>query len=752
MAFAALLLWLWAAVPLATGARTLYLRDVFSTHLPAKAFGAEQLRHGSVPAFDPTWGLGMPFRGNPNNLPLYPGNLLYLVLPLWSAFNLHYALHWLLAALGMALLARELGQSRGAALVAALTYAGSGWLLSLLSFANILAVAAWWPFVLAFAARGGRRGVALAGIACGLALLGGEPITTALALGPLLLVAWSRHGLKKGLLSSFAIGLLGLVIALPQIVASARVVSFSTRVAIGSPNDAGRFHLGGARFLELLSPFPFGLPWDLGKDAYWSWDGQLGLPYIFSIYFGIVGLWLAALALRRHKLFAFAAVLGLLLAWTGGMSGDLLVRLSSGIARYPEKFLLWPALALPLLAGWGFERAVSERLWRSAAIGAALLAAGAAAVVAAAHPLSAWLAEGRVQPDYVDQAPSARIVAWTLALLLAAALLAFAAFAARRRWRAGVAFAQLLSLLPLAGLVATAPVSAFRPSDWADRFPPGTLLATSGITGQMRSGASLGNEELLRYVDLARLRAFDLGPTAGAQRGWGYPLAADLVGLHSPLTDLVLLNLESLSHQAVGNWLRVYGVSAVVSDSVLGAPTVRAVATRKRFGGTSVLYLVRDPAPAVWWPHSVTPAGDPIAALRAVGRSADPVADLIVSRPVEHHPGARVRLLRSTPERIEVEVSGEGGVLALRRTYQPLYRAFAAGRELRTLPVSLSLLGVEVPPGTHRVRIEVSSLPEKLAGLAALLAVAAALFVAWRSPREVGSLAPSMRPSPPVQP
>ena len=105
-------LWLWIALPLALGRRTLYYRDVFATHLPLKAFGAAELRRGSIPAFNPTWGLGQAFRGNPNALAFYPGNVLYLALPFWSAFNLHYALHWLLAALAMRALALALGQGR----------------------------------------------------------------------------------------------------------------------------------------------------------------------------------------------------------------------------------------------------------------------------------------------------------------------------------------------------------------------------------------------------------------------------------------------------------------------------------------------------------------------------------------------------------------------------------------------------------------------------------------------------------------
>src|SRR5579863_1644620 len=122
VAFLALIAWAWVVAPVATGSRTFFFRDVFTTHLPLKAFGAQELNAGRIPAINPTWGLGQPFRGNPNALPFYPGNLLYLVLPFWSAFNLHYGLHWLLAALTMAYLARILGLGWTGALIAALTY------------------------------------------------------------------------------------------------------------------------------------------------------------------------------------------------------------------------------------------------------------------------------------------------------------------------------------------------------------------------------------------------------------------------------------------------------------------------------------------------------------------------------------------------------------------------------------------------------------------------------------------------------
>jgi hypothetical protein len=151
-----------------------------------------------------------------------------------------------------------------------------------------------------------------------------------------------------------------------------------------------------------------------------------------------------------------------------------------------------------------------------------------------------------------------------------------------------------------------------------------------------------------------------------------------------------------------------------------------------RFGGTSRFLAVRDPAPSAWWPRSVTAARSAGQAFQYVSRAPDPVADVIAARPVAHHPGARVSIHEETPDRIAIDVWGDGGLLVLRRAFQPLYMATAGGRPLPTLPVNLSLLGVEVPPGSHRVWVEVGYGPEALAGGIAVLAFLGALVMAWR--------------------
>jgi len=92
---------------------------------------------------------------------------------------------------------------------------------------------------------------------------------------------------------------------------------------------------------------------------------------------------------------------------------------------------------------------------------------------------------------------------------------------------------------------------------------------------------------------------------------------------------------------------------------------------------------------------------------------------------------ARITLGEESPDRLEVDVWGDGGLLVLRRAFQPLFKASAGGRPLPILPVNLSLLGVEVPPGNHRVWIEVGAGPEILAGGIAILAFLTALVMAF---------------------
>lgn len=444
---AVLLVWVAAALPLASGVRTVYLRDVFDVHVPLFAWGAESLAAGEIPAFEPARGLGQPYRGNPQALPFYPGRLAFLVLPFWSAVGLHYVGHWLLAALGIAWLVRRLGGDGRQALLAALTYGGSGWMLTALGFAHAVVVAAWWPWALAAVVASGGRAVAGGGLAVGLALLGGEPILA--ALGALLLLALAAlvHGRWRGPLRAALILGAGGLVAAPQLVATWRILPESARAA--GALSAGDHALAPGRLLELLLPLPWGEPAALG-DHGWSAPFTSEFPLIYSLYLGIATLPLVLGALRRERgpgtqsersadpagapdgagpradvpraaaplagaepasppsrppvaassssppavgptsqrplavLLAAFAVAGYLLAWLGGVWPEL-AALASWF-RYPEKLLFWPALTLPLVAAFGLGRVTPGRWPVGTRVPAALLLAAALALVAVRGP------------------------------------------------------------------------------------------------------------------------------------------------------------------------------------------------------------------------------------------------------------------------------------------------------------------------------------------------------------------------------
>jgi hypothetical protein len=736
----ALSLWAWICLPAIAGRRTFFLRDVFTTHLVLKAFGARELAAGRIPAVDPAWGLGQPFRGNPNALPYYPGNLLYLLFPFWSAFNLHYALHWLLALFAMLALARGLGQGPPGALLAGITYAGSGWMLSALSFYNLLTVAAWWPLVLLGAVRGGRRGIALGGLACGLALLGGEPVAAALGLVPLLVAAISGHGGKRGFATATAIGALGAAVALPQLVALLEVLPSTVRGGLGmTARQAADYALHPWRLIELFLPFPFGRPTWIGPQGVWAVHVLPSVPLFLTLYPGVVGLWLAGIVARRHRAWAALAAAGLLLAILGGAWGPALARLSFGLFRFPEKFLFLFALSLPLLAGWGLEEAFAARGWRRAAMAAGTLSLALAVVLKLLTPGLLAAAAPRLASAARETALAllaAQLGAWALALAVAGAALAGAASAAGRCRPALVAALQLAALAQLWPLVVTDRTAPYRqPAAWA-RSLQATLGHPPAALDELTVAPHWRPEPPYRFPTgphavAERVKAADLGPAPGLLHGLTYPLAPDLEGMQTLPFHRMLSPLPRRGWPERALWMRLTGVEAAVLFEEPGVPDLSLVDRAERHGVESRLYAVRDPAPLAWWPRRTVVAADPAAAREAVVEAADPLGTAVVPRPVLQGPG-QVVAISSAPDRIELDVEGAAGIVAVRRAWLPLYRAEAEGRALPTMPVDLVLLGVAVPPGRHRVVITISAWPEWIAGGIALLALGWVGGVLWR--------------------
>jgi hypothetical protein len=734
------LLWLAAAAPFLLGQRSLLLRDVVTSHLPLKHFGAERLAAGEIPATNPGWALGQAFRGDPNALAYYPGNVLYLFLPFFPAFNLHYFAHLLVAFFGMRALARAYGQDDASATLAGIAYAGSGYLATAMSFYNLIAVAAWTPVALAALVRGGRRGALAAGLAAGMLLLAGEPVTAALVAPLALFVALERWGWRRGSKLALAAGALALLVALPQIVASARALPHAFRFQHGVPvAQAATNALPPARLLELLLPLPWGAISRPPPDAHWATALSPWPPYIHSLHFGVVAAALLLFALRARRRWALAAALPLALAGLAGLSPEWTSKLTLGLFRYPQKLLLPFTVAAALLAGWGLAAARARR--RAGGAAHALALAGALLVTfAAAGALARERFAARLGALFAPDAPEplllAQAVAWSVALLVAGALLLLAALALARGRVGLLLVAQLAGVAQLAPLVPSDRTAELaRAPAWAAELPAGgrvVSLASLDLPWEPRPPYGIGAH---RAAERRRLDRELLEPAFARLAGLDSPLAPDLAGLSTPLQVLLARALAAADWPARIRWLRRLGVDAVVRDGAGEVPGLRQIAAAERHGVEAELLAVPAPRSFLFRPRRLRVAPTPLAAFHAIARGELGEEEALVARAPAVAQGelGSARLVAARPDELLLEVEGDGGVIGLLRAAHPLWRARIVGGEpLRTAIVDLALLGVEVPPGTHRVRLWIPAWPERLALALALLAAAGALAaLAW---------------------
>ena len=81
--------------------RVFFERDTTLIEIPVKKMTVPLLREGNFALWTDAYGNGQPFLANPKNAVFYPTTWLYLILPLFTAFKLHYLIHVLLGWLGL---------------------------------------------------------------------------------------------------------------------------------------------------------------------------------------------------------------------------------------------------------------------------------------------------------------------------------------------------------------------------------------------------------------------------------------------------------------------------------------------------------------------------------------------------------------------------------------------------------------------------------------------------------------------------
>jgi hypothetical protein len=619
------------------------LRDITFQVQPWLFFLRHEMRAGRLPFWDPHQFSGSPYWSNGSGAPLFPLHLLFAALPLQLGWILLPWLRIVIGGCGAWCLARELGASRPAALLAALVFPLSGMITSFLLFpmGNTHCLVPWVLLAVERLAsgRGSWPGLAAAG---GLQMLGGHPetpvFTALLATVYLLargsarpLAAWGRFVAGWGVAAAIsAIQLLPLFLTLTE---TGKWLHSEAPTPIPAGTTA-------AVLLRLILPDLFGHP------AAGTWWGPFNSAAT-AIYAGALTLPLAAAGLaaarrdRRWRAVAVMTLFSLIAAYyLFGMRQVLILLplIQRGLHHY-LKFGL--ELGLALLAAAGCDRWLAGR-------GRGLLA-GAGLVLGLLAVAWVWLGDG-----FRAHGLAGTEAAWTAWIALLVGLLALSLrLPAARRW-------TLWPLLP-------------------------ALLAIDLVAAHARTNPGLSNARLY--------------PVTGAiqfLRGWPervtgigdalHPDAAMVYGLYDVRGDSpVKLQRYEEVYAGMGTAHPVYFYPIRDWSSPWPARLgVRWVVTGPR----------EEPPPGVRWRLAYRgpdarvyerPGAFPVARLEGPGKVR-----------VEMRVPGEWRIFWQTPAR---------GRLIVAETWDPGWRAWIDGRPVAIEPLQGVLMTVPVGPGSGRVEL-----------------------------------------------
>lgn len=365
----------------------LFYRDIFNYTYPIACFIRETCRQGFLPYWNPYLNYGQPLLANPNLLFFYPYTLLIILFPVDLAYSLFYVTHFSLAGIGTYLLARRWGQSRAAALFAALVFVLSGPVLSLGNLYNHAACAAWIPWALLMTERAVEnrtvRPWILLTLVFSLQFLAGEPFTLVATFGLSLAYALYRRGTFVRLLSKpnlrilvgfFLVGALMVGLCAVQFLPAVDLLNHSRRGAQGLHyRETVHWSFHPLSLMEVLMPDFYGP--SLALPTGWNLMMGSGMPpYFTSMFVGFIPLFfaLAGWALgqnRRRGFIAGATVVFVLLAlgrFTPVFALAYLLVPLLGLVRFPMKLVIVVVMLLAILAGWGVDalRLESDR-WKA---------------------------------------------------------------------------------------------------------------------------------------------------------------------------------------------------------------------------------------------------------------------------------------------------------------------------------------------------------------------------------------------------
>jgi hypothetical protein len=381
------------------GLESFFTRDYGVLAYPNIAFQHDCFWRGELPVWNPYSNCGQPFLAQWGTMTLYPGALIYLLLPLPWSLSLFCFAHLWLAGFGMYRLAKHWTNSNFAGAVAGTAFVFNGITFASFVWPNYLVTLGWMPFVLLLAERAWREGgrwIIGTSLIATLQMLSGAPeviVFTWLIIGSL----WVCDAMRAPVSSLPFFRRMIAVVLLTSGLMAIQLLPFFELLHVSHRDvgfGTGRWQLplwGWGNFLV-----PLYNSFETTSGQYY----QYSQGFLSSVYIGGFAVALALVAVLRWpdpriRVLTALAVLSVFFAFGDQTAVFKIARKALpflGVARFPVKFLFLVNFVIPLLAGCGVAAVLRGQ--RTGPI------TFAGVVVIAAIVLIAWAGYGERFMDY----------------------------------------------------------------------------------------------------------------------------------------------------------------------------------------------------------------------------------------------------------------------------------------------------------------------------------------------------------------
>jgi hypothetical protein len=713
---------------------TFFYRDLYLHYLPQKKLLSQMILNGELPLWNPYLHGGQPFLAEIDFSVLYPSNLLYLILPVYIAFDADIIGHLIFGAAGAYCLARFSGLSAWSSAMCGVVFAFCGFSLSIINLMNRMLAHPYLPWLCVFWHRLLVEKKALWFLISVLfstfQIFAGAPEWSLITF--LLVFIWSMWGsyelqLKKRIFWLLLLGVSTALLSAVQLIPTYEMTSVSSRAVPGNFEIFSQWSVHFKRIPEMFLPNFFGRIDTLSAADYWGTRVEdFGFPYILSIYFGLPVIVFAIAGIQKtkfHYALAATALLGILFSL--GRYFPLTRVLYEIIPsldrfRYPVKFLCLALVPISYLAATGFEKQWISGEWRPKRI--ILIAVWS--ICGLLFTLALLLKNNSFADTFsrtVFEIPSTQVlqsgvirsIFHSLIIVFLFSLLYTTRLFRISSWQKIALFGIVALDLMIAGknLNPLAPVSFYeqtpdvvslvRKEIGEGKFyrtpnPPGIVLnaPTNDVVWQYRWNQEVLSEHL------------------GASYGIPMIFHGDIDGLaQKKLIDLTN-RINVLPWTSRVSMLSNGGVTVIMTHEKLSLP------------GIEPAYILRNRSNVPFYLYR--------------NRKAKVPAERIPIAPCEDSKSS-IRLLHRSMRELRYEASGDcNAILKLSLPFYEGWKVFIDKKAVRFMSIDSPFSAVQVPSGTHSVLLLYSPTTVKIGALISIIALVVLVIFTVRISHAVG--------------